>query len=331
MRTSLLARLATLVVLALVLAFPASDLRAAPHGGKPAPKATAAATAQAAPSASADEPEAQPKEPEPEFHPTIGPASVELGHDLVLALPEHYAFLAKAEATKLLERLGNFNNEAIVGLVVAHDGDAVGEWIATIEYEETGYVKDDETIDADALHKDIHEGTENSNTERVQRGFKAIHVADGWAEPPRYDKSVHHLVWALNVLSEGENESVNYNTRVLGRRGVVSLDLITAPDKLVRYKADAATLLGATTFKPGARYEDFNEKTDKVAEYGLIGLILGGAGLGAAKLVKVGLLAGAWKFIVSALVAGKKLILVAVAAIGGLWKRLTGGKKAEPQ
>ena len=90
---------------------------------------------------------------------------------------------------------------------------------------------------------------------------------------------------------------------------------------------NAAALLGATRFKPGARYEDFNEKTDKVAEYGLIGLILGGAGLGAAKLVKVGLLAKFGKTILALLIAGKKAVVVALAGAAAFLKRLFGGKK----
>ena len=85
-------------------------------------------------------------------------------------------------------------------------------------------------------------------------------------------------------------------------------------------------MLGATHFDAGARYEDFNEKTDKVAEYGLTGLILAGAGLGAAKLVKIGLLAKFWKLLLGLLIAGKKVIVVAVLAIGGAIKKFFGGK-----
>lgn len=48
-------------------------------------------------------------------------------------------------------------------------------------------------------------------------------------------------------------------------------------------------ILPKLTVKSGERYEDFNASTDKISEYGLTGLILGGAGLAVAK--KVGLLA----------------------------------------
>jgi uncharacterized membrane-anchored protein len=119
---------------------------------------------------------------------------------------------------------------------------------------------------------------------------------------------------------------VNFNTRVLGRKGIVSLNLVCDPEDLPASKPEVATLLEGTAFKSGSRYEDFNSKTDKIAEYGLAGLILGGAGLGAAKLVKIGLLAKFWKVILAAIVAGKKAILLAFAGVAAFAKRLFGRK-----
>ncbi len=127
-----------------------------------------------------------------------------------------------------------------------------------------------------------------------------------WEEAPRYDRAAHHLVWALNATSD-DGASVNYNTRVLGRHGYVALTLLTSPQSLAANKSEAATLLAATRYRAGSRYEDFDEKKgDKMAEYGLAGLVLGGAGLGAAKLVKVGLLAKFGKGLLALLIAGKK-------------------------
>ena len=50
--------------------------------------------------------------------------------------------------------------------------------------------------------------------ERKKLGFGPIH-ADGWREEPRYDKSNHHVVWALVVRGE-DGSSVNLNTRQSG-------------------------------------------------------------------------------------------------------------------
>src|SRR5262249_19515413 len=96
---------------------------------------------------------------------------------------------------------------------------------------------------------------------------------------------------------------------------------------LEHYKPEGKKVLEGTKFQAGARYEDFDKKTDKVAEYGLVGLVLGGAGLGAAKLVKVGLLAKFWKVIVGIVIAGKKAIVVAALAVAAFFKRLFGRKK----
>jgi len=188
------------------------------------------------------------------------------------------------------------------------------------------HVKDDEKIDAAELLSSIREGTEEANKERVEKGFKAMHV-EGWIDPPVYDQSQHHLVWALSASSD-EFKSVNFNTRILGRSGYVSINLVTTPELLAGFKPEGAAVLHATHFNPGARYEDFNAKTDKVAEYGLAGLVLGGAGLGAMKLVKIGLLAKFWKVIVGVLIAGKKAVIAAIIAIVAVIKRLFGRKKA---
>ncbi len=87
------------------------------------------------------------------------------------------------------------------------------------------------------------------------------------------------------------------------------------------------TLLDATTFAKGQRYEDFDSKKDKVAEYGLAGLIAGGAGLAALKLAKVGLIAKFWNVILAGLLAAKKAVLLAFAAVAALFKRVFGKKK----
>jgi uncharacterized membrane-anchored protein len=265
---------------------------------------------------------AAPPSAEEEFHWQEGPKSIDLGHEIQLALPANYVFLGMPEADRFLKKNGSFDNQGVLGVVTGADPNA--SWGVIIDYDEAGHVDDKEKIDAPALLKAIREGTEESNKQRVEHGFPELHVGD-WSQSPHYDVTTHRLVWALPASSV-RGTTINYNTRVLGRRGVVSLNLLSDPAKFEVEKAIAATLLAATTFKSGARYEDFDKKTDKVAEYGLMGLILGGAGLGAAKLVKVGLLAKFGKLLLLLLVKGWKLLLLAFAAIGGLFSKLFGRK-----
>jgi len=256
-----------------------------------------------------------------------GPKHFDLGHEVTLDISERYAFLERAPAAKLLEKNGNIYNDNLLGVVV---GTAAEEdWFAVLRYDEEGYIKDDEAIDAKELLESIREGQNEANAERKQRGFEALNI-DGWQEPPHYDKALHHLVWGLNVSSAKNGTSVNYSTRILGRRGYVSLNLVTDPVKLNVDKPHAAALLKMTQFKGGSRYQDFNESSDKVAEYGLGGLVLAGAGVGAAKLVKVGLLAKFGKILIGLLIAGKKFVVVGLLALAALVKALFKRKPALP-
>src|SRR5689334_11899924 len=49
----------------------------------------------------------------------IGPAQIELGHDLSLALPAEHRFLAAGPAAKVLEKMGGFHNENLLGVVTS--------------------------------------------------------------------------------------------------------------------------------------------------------------------------------------------------------------------
>jgi len=262
----------------------------------------------------------------------VGPQPLSLGHGIELALPHGYQFLGLPHAARVMTQLGNLYNDNLLGMVVssAPEQDA-GEsesdgYLITLRYDAEGYIKDDEELDGEAILESIRSAEDDYNAQRREAGFAAIH-AEGWQEPPRYDRARHHVVWGLLVSSPDDPEptdrSVNFNTRVLGRKGYVSVNLVTDSALLSTYKPAASAILAATSFGPGKRYEDFDASSDKVAEYGLTGLVLGGVGLGVAKLVKVGLLAKFGKLIIAALIAGKKgvaVLFVAVAA--GLRKLL---------
>ena len=248
----------------------------------------------------------------------LGPKALELGHDVQLQLPAGYVFLGMPDADRFLKKNGSFDNEGVLGVVLSQD--AKQSWGVILDYQEAGYVKDDEKLDADELLKAIRQGTEEGNKERVAHGFPALSVGN-WSEPPHYDRATHRLVWALPATSTN-GTTINYNTRVLGRRGYVSLNLLSGADRIATEKTNAVTLLAATSFKSGARYEDFDKKHDKVAEYGLMGLILGGAGIAA--VAKVGFLAK----LGGLLLAAKKLVIGFFVLIGAGIKKIFGKKSS---
>ena len=237
--------------------------------GKPRPAPAPAASA--APTGEAEE-EADPSAPPlPDLHFTEGPKAIDLGHSLTLALPASDRFLGSEDADKVLRKMGNLHNEDVIGLVAPKDDAA--DWFAVVEWVDEGHVSDEEPIDAKKLLEQMSDAQKEANPERVKEGFKALTI-DGFQVDPAYDKSKHHFSWAL-IVSDSDGKSVNFNTRILGRTSFASIDLVTDPTKLETFRGDAMSLLDATTFAKGQRYDDFDSKKDKLADYGLAGLIAG--------------------------------------------------------
>jgi uncharacterized membrane-anchored protein len=269
------------------------------------------------------------EEAEPEIpaadRPQVGPKKIDLGDDLVLDLPELYGYFDRVQGKKLMEKMGNQVDGSFRGLVFKKDAG----WLIEIEYVGDGYVKDDDAADLkpDEILESIKEGTEEANEYRKEKGFPGIHV-EGWTEAPHYDRQAHHLVWGIKgKLDDGKPASINFYTRVLGRRGYVAINLMDDPATIEASKADGLTVLRATTFKEGARYQDFDSKSDKVAEYGLAALVATGAGVTALKLAKVGILAKFSGKLLALILAGKKLLVLLIVGIGAAIKRFFGGKQ----
>lgn len=252
-----------------------------------------------------------------DFNPVSGPTSVDLGRDVAtIRVGEEYIFIDADNTRKLMKALGNPPTNAELGTIIPKSD---AQWFIVFEYFETGYVQDDDgkSLNADKLFESIRKGTEKSNAERKIIGHKPLHLTR-WVEPPHYDELRRRLVWALAAKGEDrEDEIVNYNTRVLGRHGLISVVLVTDAEAFKRDKAFVPEIIAGVTFKPGKRYEEFVRGQDKLAEYGLAALVAGGAGVAAVKLAQAGFFARFWK----AIVVG------AVALLGGLWKLLTGGAR----
>lgn len=185
-------------------------------------------------------------------------------------------------------------------------------WFGLFEFEDIGYVKDDEEIDADEVLESVREGTKQANEERKDRGWSPLSI-NGWHCKPRYDSATQRLEWAIAADSEGE-PVVNVNTRLLGRKGVTSATLVAGPDTLDADFAEFKGMLEGFQYVAGERYADVQEG-DHMAEYGLAALIAGG---GAAVAAKSGLLKGLWKF-----------ILVGAAWLAAWGRKLFGKKQRD--
>jgi uncharacterized membrane-anchored protein len=239
---------------------------------------------------------------------TAGPSNFALIDQAKLSLAADRFFVPKAEGLRVLRALGNVPDETtFIGLVLSTRQNE--PWMVVIRYIKEGYIKDDDAKDwnADELLKNISEGVEQTNRDRIARGFPELQVV-GWIEPPAYDADAHRLVWSLLGKDKDQPDdtprNVNYNTYALGRDGYFSLNLLSDSQRIATDKAAARELLAALQYNAGKRYEDFSAATDRVAQYGLMALIggavakklglfalLGAMALKFAKVIFVGVLA----------------------------------------
>jgi uncharacterized membrane-anchored protein len=248
--------------------------------------------------------------------------------DATLHLGTAYYFLPAVEARSILVDAWDNPPDSVVGVqgLIFPMGKSFLDdtWAAVIEFEPTGYVSDSDarTTDYQAMLKNVQDGEPDVNAARKSRGYPPMHLV-GWAQPPYYDQRHHTLVWARDIhVGDAKMDSLNYDLRALGRRGVLSMNIIDAMSKLAEVRGAAANLQNVATFNGGARYEDYRAGSDKLAEYGVGGLVAAGLGVLAAK--KVGLLA-------LGLIFAKKfiaLILAGLAGIGAWFRRVFAGRKA---
>lgn len=243
---------------------------------------------------------------------TQGPETVDLGSDLAqIELGENYLFAGPEDTIAIMEQMGNPPSNNELGLVVPRDENA--GWHIIFEYMDVGHVKDDDKdkIDADAILESIRQGTEEANKIRAENGVPPINVV-GWYEEPHYDETTHNLVWTILGESSGR-QVANYNTRLLGREGYMSVVLVAAPETLDSCLPEVQSLLADFSYKSGNKYSEFREG-DKIAKYGLTALIAGGAGAVAAK-------AGIFKVLAK---FGKFIIIGVIAFFAAFRKKLAG-------
>jgi uncharacterized membrane-anchored protein len=234
-------------------------------------------------------------------------------------------FLGAEDAQKLLsEGWGNPPDESTLGMILPADispFDYENSWAVEIYFEEDGYVsdKDASKINYDKLLKDMQAETNDANAERVEAGYDKVELV-GWAAQPRYDAATHKLYWAKEIEFNDDSEhTLNYNIRVLGRKGVLNLNVIASLEQLPEVEAALPGILQTVNFNQGSRYEDFNKSTDKVAKYGIAALIAGGV------LAKKGF----FVVILAVLAKSAKFIIIGVIALGGAVARMFGRGKSQ--
>ncbi len=261
-------------------------------------------------------PLAHAEEPAPDEGPSLrferGPGTGTLGDVATVKIPEKFAFVDKSQMPLFNKLTGNLDNPQDIGALVSPD-----RWMIFFSWDPIGFVKDDEKdqLDEKELLKSFKDHESDANERRRKEGFEPMYIV-GWETAPFYDATTHNLTWALRFRSgeqtgDAARYAINHEVRLLGRYGAMSAILVAPPDGLQAAVKELGPILSGFSFKAGSRYAEYRQG-DKIAEYGLTGLVLGGGVLVAAK---TGLLAQLGKFI-------KLIVVGGIAAVAGIYKAI---------
>jgi uncharacterized membrane-anchored protein len=236
-----------------------------------------------------------------------------------IKVPTGFRYLDSKDSETVLTKIwGNPSGGRTLGMLFPAEIGPIDPdgWGIVITYEEDGYVKDNDaaTMKYDDLLKQMKAGMKEANKEREKQGYDPIELV-GWAAPPRYDQVAHKLYWAKELrFGDNPENTLNYNIRMLGRRGVLVLNAVAGMNQLAEIEQATPAVLGMVDFQEGHRYADFNASTDKVATYGLAALVAGG-------LLAKG---GFFKVLLAGLLAAKKFVIIGVVALFAVIKKIFG-------
>lgn len=241
-----------------------------------------------------------------------GPYAASLRTVARLQVPDGYRFLDHKDTRRWLERHGNEGDKTAIGLVQnTKDG-----WVAIFEFDDIGYVKDDEKTKLDSMADELldgyRKGAEQQNRRRKESGIPDIQVL-GWQVKPNYNDETKNLEWCV-LAESGGHKFVNHNVRILGRRGVTRVTLIEDQETLDVTLPVFRNFLKTFSYSTGESYAEFRQG-DKIAKYGLGALVAGGA---AAAAYKVGLLGPVIAFFKK----GFKFVILALAAVAAAVRNL---------
>lgn len=235
-----------------------------------------------------------------------------------LNVPKGFKYLDAKQTQYVLSDLwGNPKDLTVLGSIVPENRGVTyaDSWMFVISYQEDGYVEDDDASDInyDDLLKEMKADMQTENAERIKQGFDSATLV-GWASKPFYDENLKVLHWAKEIkFGKSETNTLNYDLRVLGRKGMFNLSAVANMTELKEVKASIPNILNSVQFNEGNKYSDFDSSTDTVAAWTIGGLVAGKV------LAKVGFFAIIAKF--------GKVIFLALAGAFVAIKKFFFGKK----
>jgi len=187
------------------------------------------------------------------------------------------------------------------------------KWQAYFNFYETGYIKDEDDINADEIFKSKKESERLANQERIKKGWETQTLV-GWHTKPFYNSEEKRLEWAVIIKDSNNFETINFETRVLGRKGYTSALLASTDKDLDLAIQQFNRLLDTFKYVEGEKYSEFTQG-DRIAEFGLAALITGGAAALATKkgfwAMIGGFFAAIWKLIIP-------IFILIIAKIGSI-------------
>lgn len=213
--------------------------------------------------------------------------------DAEIALGNDFSFYGPEDARTIMVDIWDNPPDAAAGVlgIVMPAGKSPHErsWGAIVTWEPIGWVASDDARNADynALLAQMQAEARSLNRDRRAAGYPEVQII-GWAKTPQHDSVAHHISWARELrFFDGSPHALDYDMRLLGRHGVLSMNVVGEMDQLEEVGAGAGELARRTSFNPGARYEDFDAERDEVASYGVVGLVATGVGVAVAKNVGI--------------------------------------------
>lgn len=240
-----------------------------------------------------------------------------------LNIPDGFRYIdAQGAEFVLVELWGNPPDTDTLGMIFPSDLSPASKdsWGVVITYSDDGYVSDADAdkVDYDKLLRQMQSETRKANKERRKEGYTPM-VLVGWAAPPHYDRENHKIYWAKELKFEGSEENtLNYNIRALGRRGVMNLNAVATMGQLPMIEKQMPDVVRMVEFTEGNRYADYR-KGDQVAKYGIAALVAGGI---AAK-------AGLFKTLIAMAIAGKKFLILFVIGLFAVAKKFFPKKRQQ--
>lgn len=218
-----------------------------------------------------------------------------------IEVPSDFVFLDKEQSKRLLVTYWN-NPESrmsnLLGTLVPSVSSCFYQvaMAYVLTYDNCGYIKDDDanSIDySELLQQMQNEAEEESKNLPEDQRFTIM----GWAESPHYNQTNHVLIWAKTLFFSGA-ETVNYDMRILGRDGMVSINAVIDPPLIEEVRAKEQIIINCLNFDQGHAYSDFDPSVDKVSDWTIGGLIAGGILAKTGVLSKIGIfLLKFWKLI----------------------------------